>query len=257
MRWTTGVALVAFSLFLFFTGAGAERIMAQEEFLNARSMYHDYYDARGVSYDEAYSRFGQDYASTACFIASQSHVGVQDVYRAYSSCGSDWFRVLVHFNINPSILFLPVPTSYNVGPPYGNAYGYWKKHQKNPSYRMVLASHDVVNLVNMNVIHVQLGMAVVDIMQYRAANQTFPVIINNAYQKMGRGSYKVPSYNNANPGHDNGHGNDYHHDPGHDKGHGNDYHNDPGHDKGHGNDYNNGQGQGQGQGQGHGNNKKK
>jgi hypothetical protein len=243
MNYVKSVPLVCLLIFLFLTGACADKVFAQDEFLNARSMFHDYYDARGVSYDQAYNTFGQDNASVACYVASQARVGLQDVHRVYSASGNNWGLVLGHFNINPSGLFLPVPSNYTIGPPYGNAYGYWKKHQKSPSSRIVLSSNDIVNLVNMNVIHVQLGTAVIDIMQYRASNQTFPLIVNREYQRIGKGSYKVnyPHYDDNNQGSGKGHGN------GHDNGQSS--------GKGHGNDHDNDDGQGHGQG--HGNPKKK
>jgi len=208
--------LFSFFLFVSLMWGCVEKVSAQGEFTNAWNMFNDYYNLQGVSYDNAFRQFGQDNASTACFIASQSKVGLQDIYRVYSTSGNDWNRVLTHYNINPTTLFLPVSSTYKVGPPYGNAYGYWKKHQNNPSSPIVLSSNDVVNLVNMKVINKQLGISAINIMKYRASNQSFPMIVNNEYKRIDKGNNKT----NPHRGDDNGKGYGKDHGNGHDNGQG-------------------------------------
>jgi hypothetical protein len=202
---------------------GSGSLLAQDEVADASGVYRDYFNSKGLSYDEAVSRFGVDNASTACFIASQSRVGIQDVYRAFTSSGNNWSVVLSNYHINPSSLFLPVPSGYHVGPPYGNAYGYWAKHKKNPSNRIVLSSQDVVNLANMNVIHVQLGTSVIDIMNYRANSRPFPWIVETEYGRTGRETYRVNTQGGH--GHDQGNDNDQGKGHGKDKGHNKNKHN--------------------------------
>ena len=209
---------------------------AQEDLVNARLCYSEYFNPVGINYNDAVARFGDNDASTACYISQITSTPLPSLRNVFVDCSRDWFRVMVHFGIDPTVLFLPVPSTYNVGPPYGNAYGYWRKHAANPGYRIVLSSNDVVNLANLNIIHRYCNTPVVDIMNYRAKNRSFHWIAGTEYKKQGKGHYKTGTGNSSGKGNNWNNGNN-------------------------GNDWNNGnQGNNKGnknQGQGHGKPKKK
>ncbi|RPI70065.1 MAG: hypothetical protein EHM38_06760, partial [Geobacteraceae bacterium] len=59
-----------------------------------------------------------------------------------------WLNITFHFGLTPEIYYVPVQ---RVGPPYGKAYGHYKKHAHDYK-RVVLADEDVVNLVNLRFI---------------------------------------------------------------------------------------------------------
>lgn len=139
----------------------------------------EYFRARSVNYYEAQKLFGNDYAPVAAYIASRAGVSPEQVNRVYLNSGSNWSRVILHFNIAPSSFFLPVPTNYKVGPPYGKAYGYWKKSRSNPQNKIVLNSNDIYNLVHLNIIHDYYGTPVKDIINYRSKGNSFKWIIKN------------------------------------------------------------------------------
>src|SRR5262245_41830650 len=44
--------------------------------------------------------------------------------------GLSWWEISVRLGVSPDDWF--VPTKRDPGPPYGNAYGYWKKHRRQP-----------------------------------------------------------------------------------------------------------------------------
>lgn len=79
-------------------------------------------------------------------VAHHAHVEpavVLDLRRA----GRSWMDITLHFGLSPEIYY--VPLAVDPGPPYGNAYGYYKKHPRARWKTIRLADTDVVNLVNL------------------------------------------------------------------------------------------------------------
>ena len=68
------------------------------------------------------------------FIAYESRVDIRTVW-AYRAQGHEWFDCMAHFRLQPDVLFASVPAS--PGPPYGKAYGYWKKRGNRITPRQV------------------------------------------------------------------------------------------------------------------------
>ncbi len=58
------------------------------------------------------------------FIASSSRVSMGTVWR-FRRAGHSWFETMLHFGVQPDYLFIELPTP--PGPPYGKAYGHWRK----------------------------------------------------------------------------------------------------------------------------------
>lgn len=79
-------------------------------------------------------------------VAHHAHVApssVLDLRRA----GRSWMDITLHFGLSPEIYY--VPLAVDPGPPYGHAYGYYKKHPRARWRTIRLADADVVNLVNL------------------------------------------------------------------------------------------------------------
>lgn len=57
-----------------------------------------------------------------------------------------WSDIMFRLNISPSVLFAGIDR--DPGPPYGKAWGYWKKH---PREKMVIRDRDVVGLAKLQV----------------------------------------------------------------------------------------------------------
>jgi len=58
------------------------------------------------------------------FIAYHGHADIAAVWN-YRRHGHQWVDVMFHFGVRPNVLF--VELDQPPGPPYGNAYGHWKK----------------------------------------------------------------------------------------------------------------------------------
>jgi hypothetical protein len=60
--------------------------------------------------------------------------------------GMSWWSISTRFHIGPEVYYVPVAVT--PGPPYGKAYGHYKKN-RNQWNTIVLADDDVVNLVQL------------------------------------------------------------------------------------------------------------
>jgi hypothetical protein len=83
-----------------------------------------------------------------------------------------WLNITFHFGLTPEIYYVPVQ---RVGPPYGKAYGHYKKHEHDYK-RVVLADEDVVNLVNLRFISDYHRVAPEMVMDMRSQGGRFVVI---------------------------------------------------------------------------------
>ena len=185
---TSILAMFTVMLFLIFAATGIAS--ADEETVIAQQAYREFFKAKGIDYDGAIKIFGEEEAPTACFLAIKAKTKPAGINKIFIKSNKNWTKVMAHFKISPTSLFLPVPSSYKVGPPYGKAYGYWAKHKKNPSYKIALSSADIFNLVGLNIIHAHFNTPVVDIMKLRGNGHSFKWIIKGEHGK-GHGKAKV------------------------------------------------------------------
>jgi len=64
--------------------------------------------------------------------------------------GLSWWDISVRYGIGPEVYYVPVAVT--PGPPYGKAWGHYKKKHRNQWKTIVLADDDVVNLVHVRFI---------------------------------------------------------------------------------------------------------
>jgi hypothetical protein len=80
-----------------------------------------------------------------------------------------WPDITFHYGLTSEIYYVPVT---RVGPPYGNAYGHYKKHQKDCK-KVVLVDNDVVNLVNLRFMSEYHGKPAEVVMDRRGRGERF------------------------------------------------------------------------------------
>lgn len=90
-------------------------------------------------------RIPDDEIPVALFIAQYARVAPAAVVDLRLR-GRSWWDISVHFGIGPDVYYVPVAVA--PGPPYGKAYGYYRK-PRNQWRTIVLADTDIVNLVNL------------------------------------------------------------------------------------------------------------
>jgi hypothetical protein len=94
--------------------------------------------------------------------------------------GLGWWEIGVRVGVPVDAWFLPV--TRDPGPPYGKAYGYWKKHRKNPKARIVLTDADVRNLVAVRMVHEYYGVPVEVAFERRASGGNVRVLLSAEYR---------------------------------------------------------------------------
>lgn len=106
--------------------------------------------------------------------ASRSPEMVSDLRRM----GLSWWAISMRLGVPPDAWF--VPTSRKPGPPYGKAYGYWKKHRRQPS-AMRLTDQDLRNLIAVRVIRDYYAVSVEVAMEWRASGRDLPSLMADEY----------------------------------------------------------------------------
>lgn len=148
----------------------------------------DYYrvpEAR-VTYVKQHYRVHDEELPVVFFLASRAHVDPSVIIDLRYRQRMSWLNITLHYGLTPEIYYVPVQ---RVGPPYGKAYGYYKKHGKD--YRKVrLADADVVNLVNLRFMSEYHGVAAEVVMDRRGRGERF-VVMNDRYYKE-KGKHRGP-----------------------------------------------------------------
>lgn len=81
------------------------------------------------------------------FIAARAHVA-PGVIMDLRLGGMSWWDISVRYGIGPEVYYVPTTVAVK-GPPYGKAYGYYKKHPRHQWNQIVLQDADIVNMVNL------------------------------------------------------------------------------------------------------------
>ncbi|HLG53725.1 MAG TPA: hypothetical protein VI485_00250 [Vicinamibacterales bacterium] len=82
----------------------------------------------------------------ALFIAQRAVVSSATVVN-FRLRGESWWDISVRFGLTPDVYYVPV--AGNPGPPYGRAYGHYKKKSRDQWKTIVLTDADIVNLVHL------------------------------------------------------------------------------------------------------------
>jgi hypothetical protein len=140
--------------------------------------------------------------------------------------GQPWVDVFARTQVSPDVLF--VGMERDPGPPYGHAWGYWKKHGHDGDARTALSDAQIVDLAKLQIVSGYYHVSPYSVIAERQRGSTverFAVV-------HGRPSGAVPARQGHPAGHgtqpERGHESHDAHGQGHDKGHG--------HDNGHGHD---------------------
>lgn len=152
-------------------------------FFHISSRYFDFEPAVVEHWGVRYTN--PDDLAVSLFIANRSGRS-PDVVFALRRQGLSWWDVGLRVGIPADAWFVPVQR--DPGPPYGNAYGHWKKHRENPKYMLVLRDADVRNLVAVRMAHEYYGVPVDDAMRWRTSSHNVRELMVREYE--GRHSAK-------------------------------------------------------------------
>ena len=106
------------------------------------------------------------------FLAARAHVSPQVVIDLRLGTMS-WLDIALRLRLSPEIFFVPLRAE-RIGPPYGNAYGYYWRRGRFGDWRgLVLADREVVDLVNLRFMSEYHGLAPDGIVKLRGHSKTF------------------------------------------------------------------------------------
>ena len=107
------------------------------------------------------------------FIAQQARVSPEAIIDLRLKRKS-WMDITLHHGLSPQIFY--VPLAVDPGPPYGKAWGYYKKKPKNKWKEIRLADADVVNFVNLKFISNHYGYSPDQVVKMRSGGKKFVAI---------------------------------------------------------------------------------
>ena len=140
----------------------------------------DYYHVpeSRVVYVRDHYRFQDEELPVVFFLASRAQVDPTLIIDLRMRNRMSWLGITFHFGLTPEIYYVPVK---RVGPPYGKAYGHYKRHKNNYS-KVVLADNDVVNLVNLRFMSDYHNVPPEVIMDRRGRGEKF-ISMNNEFRE--------------------------------------------------------------------------
>jgi hypothetical protein len=91
-------------------------------------------------------RISDDELPIVLFMAREARVPASRIV-ALRESGRSWWAISVHLGIRPEVYYVPVAVT--PGPPYGKAYGHYKKKPRDKWNTIVLADDDIMHLVHL------------------------------------------------------------------------------------------------------------
>ena len=104
------------------------------------------------------------------FLAQTSGRSIEHIV-ALRERGLTWSVIFTNVGVPPDVLFAGIDR--DPGPPYGKAWGYWKKHPQKPR----LVDSDIVGLVQIQVGHRLLGESPFELARMRGAGKPVWVVV--------------------------------------------------------------------------------
>jgi hypothetical protein len=114
------------------------------------------------------------------FIASRAQVS-PGVIVDMRLGGKLWWDITLHFDLSPEIYYVPVAVEIK-GPPYGNAYGHFKKKPRKEWGTIILTDEEVVSLVNLKFFSEHYQYPPERIIELKTSGKNF-VVINDMVKK--------------------------------------------------------------------------
>jgi hypothetical protein len=90
--------------------------------------------------------------------------------------GKSWMDITIHYGLSPEIYYVYLPSTVRTGPPYGKAYGHYKKKPKKEWNAIVLDDDDVINLVNLKFVSEHYRHPAAEVVKLRSKGKDFVVI---------------------------------------------------------------------------------
>ncbi len=116
------------------------------------------------------------------FIAKRARVS-PDVIIKLRLSGYSWMDISLRYGIGPEAYYVPVEETVIIGPPYGKAYGYYKKYPRHKWKLIRLEDDDIVNLVNLRFISEYHGIPPREVIRLKGDGKKFAVMDREIKEK--------------------------------------------------------------------------
>jgi hypothetical protein len=144
-------------------------------------------------------RYPADDFPVVGFLAYHSHRSPQFILHLRSE-GYPWYEIFYRLNVDPGVLFVGI--DHDPGPPYGKAWGYWKKNRHAGGHpRVRFSDRDVVGLVKVQTASRHFGASPYAVMESQREGRRVEVYTASRWRdKHGRQTWS------EGPGEDRGQG---------------------------------------------------
>jgi hypothetical protein len=119
------------------------------------------------------ARYSDDELPVILYISQRTGIRPEAIIQL-RSLKKTWCEIAVHYGMSPAMFY--VPLSYEPGPPFGKAYGHYKRHGKSEWKKIVLDDEDVINLVNLRFVSGYYKVPAEDVVKSRCAGKSFASI---------------------------------------------------------------------------------
>ncbi|MBI4161655.1 MAG: hypothetical protein HY509_04330, partial [Acidobacteria bacterium] len=131
------------------------------------------------------------------FLSAESGRGLDEIWRLRLR-GMTWSAILVHVGVDPAHLFAGMDR--DPGPPYGKAWGYWRKHGARPATPFQMVDADFVSLVKVRITSDRFGLNPTDVLKQHRSGRKVETIAREKHQFRGGHAPGGPTGKASNPG---------------------------------------------------------
>jgi hypothetical protein len=107
------------------------------------------------------------------FLARETHVAPETIVKLRLG-GKSWMDITLQLGRTAEMFYVPIV--HDPGPPYGKAYGHYKKHDRHHWNEIRLADNDIVNFVNLKFICERYSCPPDDVIKLREKGRSFSTI---------------------------------------------------------------------------------
>ncbi len=114
------------------------------------------------------------------FLARHSGKSPDYIVRMRKS-GLSYWEVSLKLGIPASVYFMDL--SFDPGPPYGKAYGHWKKHKRHKTHAVILTEREMYDCISLQIVNGYYGIPPREVVQMRNEGKDLKVILTGEYRK--------------------------------------------------------------------------
>jgi hypothetical protein len=118
------------------------------------------------------------------YLARQASVSPETIIKLRLG-GKSWMEITAHLGFTAEMYYVPVSGDH--GPPYGKAYGHFKKNKKTDWGAIKLSDAEIVNFVNLKFISDHHGYSPDEVIKMRSNGKSFISINTEVKKNKGKG----------------------------------------------------------------------